>query len=94
MEDELKTFRAEAHRNGLIRDIAELTGESAEEVVLQALEERLARLSGPSSKAERKQHLRNVLETSVWRCAPRGDLGRTRTREEQDEILGYGPEGV
>ena len=94
MEDELEVFRAEAHRNGLIREIAELTGESAEQVVLQALEERLARLSGPSSKAERKQHLLNLLETSVFRFAPRGQVGRTLTQEEQDEILGYGPEGV
>lgn len=94
MEDELEAFRAEAHRNGLIRDIAALTGESAEQVVLQALEDRLARLSGPSSKAERKQHLLNVLETSVWCYAPRGQVGRTLTQEEQDKILGYGPEGV
>ena len=34
------------------------------------------------------------LEKEVWPTAPEGQLGRRLSRAEEDEILGYGPEGV
>jgi antitoxin VapB len=37
--------------------------------------------------------LRAYLERSVWPLVPAGELGRVLTREEENQILGYGPEG-
>lgn len=34
------------------------------------------------------------LEEDVWPKAPAEQLGHQLSREEEDEILGYGPEGV
>lgn len=34
------------------------------------------------------------LEEEVWPKAPEGQIGRRLSREEEDEILGYGPGGV
>ena len=67
MEDEFAEIRATVHRERIIRDLAELTGETPDDVVLHALEERMARLTGPVSKTERKQKLFNMLDSSVWR---------------------------
>lgn len=94
MEDEFAEHRSSVQTRLLIRKLVELTGESEEQVVLRALEERVARLTGPVSKAERRQRVLNMLETSVWRFLPAGESGRTLTGDEHDKILGYGPEGV
>jgi len=34
------------------------------------------------------------MEREVWLNMPPGELGRTLTREEEDDILGFGPDGV
>lgn len=94
MEDEFGGRRATVRRERLVRDLAMLTGEDPDEVVIRALEERMARLTGPASTRERKQKLLNMLESSVWRLSRQDQLGHTIGREEQDTILGYGPEGV
>ena len=78
----------------LIDEIAELTGESNEVVVQRALEERRIRLTAPVDPAERKQRILNVLATSMWALMPPSALGRTISQAEEDEILGYGPEGI
>lgn len=94
MDDEFEERRARVYRERLIQALAELTGEDPDEVVLHALEERMARLTGPASQTERKQKLLNMLESSVWRLGREGHLGDTISRDEEDQILGYGPEGV
>jgi antitoxin VapB len=33
------------------------------------------------------------MERNVWPLIPSGQLGRVLSREEEDQILGYGPEG-
>jgi len=40
-----------------------------------------------------RQGLREYLERSVWPLIPPDRLGRVLTSEEEDSILGYGPEG-
>ncbi|HEX4133021.1 MAG TPA: hypothetical protein VHY84_00255 [Bryobacteraceae bacterium] len=37
--------------------------------------------------------LRDYLERNVWPIVPAAELGRVLNREQEDEILGYGPEG-
>ncbi len=44
--------------------------------------------------AERAGRLRRFLEQEVWPVVPADELGRVLGREEEDAILGHGPEGV
>ena len=50
----------------------------------------------PLPRAERAGNhpsLWEYLEQEVWPVVPSGDLGRVLSREEEDQILGYGSEG-
>ena len=42
----------------------------------------------------RGARLRDYFEREVWPNLPPNELGRVLTREEEDEILGFGPDGV
>jgi antitoxin VapB len=77
----------------LASEIAELTHESKTEAIKRALLERRARLLATGAKLRGQQNLRDYLEQNVWPFIPSGELGRTMTREEEDHILGYGPDG-
>lgn len=76
----------------LAAEVSEMTGESKTKAILQALEERKEKLRlNKVSKAER---LQIFLETEVWPSIPPELRGKPISQEEQDEILGYGPDGV
>ena len=77
----------------LAAEVARLTGESKTEAIRRALEERRRRLTRPAANERRKRVLR-FLETKVWRTLPKDQLGRRLTRQEEDDILGFGPDGV
>lgn len=77
----------------LAAELARLTGESKTEAIRRALDERRRRLKSATPRARRARVLR-FLEEKVWQgLAPR-ERGRRLSREEEDAILGYGPEGV
>jgi antitoxin VapB len=80
----------------LAAEIAELTGESVEEAVRHSLREKLDRLESPARSGRRPRtegELLHFMETEIWPLIPnRG--GPAITKEEKEEILGYGPEGV
>ena len=78
----------------LVAEVARLTGESKTEAVRKALEERRERLAFRVVRDDRTARLRAFLERDVWPRVPRKQLRRRLTRREEDEILGYGPEGV
>lgn len=78
----------------LAAEIAELTGETKTEAIRRALEDRRRRLSFQVVPADRKAHLRAFLEQELWPAIPKKALGRRMGRVEEDEILGFGPEGV
>ena len=42
---------------------------------------------------EGRKNLREFMEKEIWPLMPASELGRTLTREEEDDILGYGPNG-
>jgi antitoxin VapB len=50
------------------------------------------KLAEPLKEHERGSEFLRYLEEEVWPKAPPGQLGRRLSREEEDEILGYGPE--
>ena len=78
----------------LVAALAAKTGESKTEAVRRALVERYERLNLQHVRHERGTDFLRYLEEEVWPKAPPGQLGRRLSREEEDEILGYGPGGV
>lgn len=77
----------------LAAEVARLTGETKTEAIRRALEERKRRLTRPAPAARRQRVLR-FLESKVWATLPAGQRGRRLTQAEEDDILGYGPDGV
>jgi antitoxin VapB len=87
----LNIKNAEVER--LAADVARLTGESKTEAIRRALEERRRRLRHVTADQRRARVLR-LLEKKVWPTLPAGERGRRLTRAEEDEILGFGADGV
>lgn len=77
----------------LAGEVARMAKETKTEAVRRALSERKERLEARGG-GDRKQRLLQYLEREVWPYIPPEERGRTLTREEEDEILGYGPDGV
>jgi antitoxin VapB len=77
----------------LAGEVATMAHETKTEAIRRALAERRARLRARSGKPGGRKSLREYLERDVWPMAPAGELGRVMSREEEDRILGYGPEG-
>ncbi len=77
----------------LATDVARLAKESKTEAIRKALIERRARLQVAVGRPGRKAQLVAFLERSVWPKVPPRLRGRPVSREEEDAILGYGPEG-
>jgi antitoxin VapB len=78
----------------LAAEVARITGESKTEVIRQALVERRQRLAYRINPADRQTRALHFLEREVWPRIPADELGRRLTTDEEDEILGYGPEGT
>ena len=78
----------------LTAEVARLAGETKTEAIRQALIERKVRLQAGGGRLNRKESLLQFLERDVWPNIPPGELGRVLTREEEDDILGFGPDGV
>ena len=87
----LNLKNAEVER--LAAEVARLTGETKTEAIRRALDERRRRLTAPVGDVRRERVLR-LLKSKVWPKVPARQLGRRLTREEEEAILGYGPEGV
>lgn len=77
----------------LAGEVANRAHETKTEAVRQALVERHTRLQARAGKSGGRKSLRAYLEQNVWPLVPTGELGRVMSREEEDRILGYGPEG-
>lgn len=78
----------------LIEEVSLLTGESKTEAVRRSLEERRARLAYQGAANDRGGRLRRFLETEVWPHVPPSELGRKLSRDEEEDILGYGRDGA
>jgi antitoxin VapB len=76
----------------LAAEVARLAKESKTEAIRNALEERRRRLRASGAKTGRGERLVAFLEREVWPAMP--PASRKLTREQEDNILGYGPEGV
>jgi len=78
----------------LAAEVAAITGESKTEAIRKALEERKERLAFRIAPRDRREAIVRFLEREVWARIPLEVLGRPRAPDEEDRILGYGPEGV
>jgi len=77
----------------LAAEVASLARETKTEAIRRALLERRARLQARAGSPGGRKRLREYLEHDVWPVVPGGELGRVLSRAEEDQILGYGPEG-
>ena len=77
----------------LAGEVAHLARETKTEAIRRALVERRARLQARSGKAGGRKSMREYLEQNVWPMVPASELGWVISREEEEQILGYGPEG-
>jgi antitoxin VapB len=75
----------------LVAELVASTGETPDEAILHALQERRERIE--TSVEERIQRITERLERDVWSKLPPGTRGKPISQAEQDEILGYGPDG-
>jgi antitoxin VapB len=78
----------------LASEVARLAHETKTDAVRRALAERKVRLQAKGGRLNRKERLLQFLEREVWPHIPPGERGRVLTREEEDDILGFGPDGV
>jgi antitoxin VapB len=78
----------------LVREVTAITGESKTGAVREALRERKQRLLIARSGALRGDRMVELLEQRLWPDLSDEVRGRPLTREEEDEILGYGPAGA
>jgi antitoxin VapB len=80
----------------LVARIVELTGETETVAVRKAVRERLERLTAearPRKEVMTGAEVEDWLATNVWPKVPKAVLGKTITKADREEILGYGPEG-
>jgi antitoxin VapB len=75
-------------------EVAALAGESRTEAVRQALRERKRRLLLARGGLSRGERIVELLERRFWPRLPTGVRGSTISKEEEEQILGLGPDGA
>ena len=83
----------DAETERLVTEVAALAGESKTGAIRQALTERKERLLLARTGRSRADRMLDVLER-FWPTVPEGVLGSAISKEEEEAILGFGPEGV
>lgn len=78
----------------LAAEVAILAGESKTGAIRQALRERRQRLLYTRGGPERGDRMVDMLERTVWPRLRDGVRGSVLTKEQEEEILGFGPDGV
>lgn len=77
----------------LAAEVARITGETKTEAVKRALAERKDRLASRVS-SDRRGRAARFLEREIWPIVPAHEVGRRLSADDEDEILGYGPQGT
>jgi antitoxin VapB len=77
----------------LATEVAQLARETKTEAIRRALEERKARLKVSPSREEKYRRTMEYLRREVWPNIPEEDRGKVMTKQEEEEILGIGPNG-
>ena len=77
----------------LAAEVAVLARETKTEAIRRALEERKARLAALGNARSTRRTI-DFLNRHIWPKVPADVLGKAITKQEREEILGYGPDGV
>lgn len=77
----------------LAAEVAELANETKTEAVRRALAERKERLQLGRLQQSKGERLETWLRTEVWPQIPAEVRGRPLSKEEEEQILGFGPDG-
>lgn len=78
----------------LAAEIAALTGESKTGAIRRALAERKQRLLLARGGTSRGDRMVALLERELWPSLPAGVRGGSLTKEVEEAILGFGPDGL
>ncbi|MBN1314008.1 MAG: type II toxin-antitoxin system VapB family antitoxin [Anaerolineales bacterium] len=78
----------------ILDQVVSLTGESKTDAVRIALEERYRRLSLRLMAQRDDVRLLTFFEDEVWPHVPEEQLGTRLTKDQEEQILGYGELGV
>jgi len=78
----------------LAAQLAQLDREEVLEVFRKTLDIQARQEAKPQASAQRFSELREFLEREIWPQIPSHLRGKGITKQEREEILGYGPEGV
>jgi antitoxin VapB len=78
----------------LAKEVSQLAHESKTEAIRKALEERKLRLRLHLVDTNRGDRAFGFLEREVWPFLPDDVRGKRLTKAEEEEILGYGSNGV
>jgi antitoxin VapB len=78
----------------LAAEVSDITGESKTEAIRKALELRRAQLELRRTTPSRAKRLQLFLERQVWPHVPEAVSNKPLTKQEEEDILGYGPRGV
>ena len=78
----------------LLDEVAALTGETKTEAIRRSLEERRDRLARSAAELSPAERLRRVLEREIWPAIPAAARGTRLSKAEEEQILGYGPNGA
>lgn len=77
----------------LAEEVSKLAHESKTEAIRVALQDRAARLKKNRGRLSREQRIDAAL-ARFRREFPQGDFGRPMTKAEEEQTLGFGPDGV
>jgi antitoxin VapB len=78
----------------LATEVARMANETKTEAIRRALEDRKVKLESQETLEEKRKRIMNYFRNEVWPSIPPDQRGKTTTKEEREEILGYGPDGV
>jgi antitoxin VapB len=78
----------------LATEVAELAHETKTEAIRKALEDRRLKLKVQATPKDKTKGIYEYLERYIWPYIPDDLRGKGITKEEREEILGYGPDGV
>ena len=78
----------------LATEVAQITGETKTQAIKVALEERRRRLTSGIDPEARAAEALEWLEREVWSHVPAELRGRAHDSHADDQLLGYGPDGV
>ncbi len=78
----------------LLEQVVQMTGETKTEAVRKALEQRRQRLALRAVMLQDDVRLLAFLQDEVWPQIPVELLRSRLTREEEDQLLGYGEHGI